>query len=42
MKRVVKADISMYSVMKKNKKGRWELQYSSWHEDIVFGEKLTS
>lgn len=29
MKRVVKADTSMYSVMKRNKKDRWELQYSS-------------
>ena len=43
MKRVVKADTNMYSVMKKNKKGRWELQYSSWHEDSAWREadKLT-
>lgn len=33
----------MYSVMKKNNKGRWELQYSSWHEDSAWREadKLT-
>ena len=43
MKRVVKADTGMYSVMKKNNKGRWELRYSSRHEDSAWREadKLT-
>ena len=43
MKRIVKADTRRYSVMKKNKKGRWELQYSSWNEDSAWREadKLT-